>query len=300
MDKLDVMRLFVRVVETASFSKAAKAEGIGQPTVSKQVSALEARLGAQLLRRTSRGLSLTSAGEDFYEAAVRLLNDLDAAESRIGRGQVSPSGRIRVATSPAFGRMYIIPKLREFFDLYPDISVDLEISDRHVNLIEESIDVAIRIGNLADSALVARRIGSIEMATVASAAYVARRGIPMVPEDIERHDCVNFMFHGAPRPWEFKTPSGPVTYIPQGRVRSNDAEHIRAAVLSGLGIGHNASWLFASEIASGEVVHLLQDFVPPAYPIHAVSPGRRMSSKVKVLVEFLADVFAQDPYLKIR
>lgn len=253
MDRLDAIQIFIRVVETRSFSMAARAMGVAQPTVSKQVAALETHLGAQLLRRSSRGLTLTEAGQDFYESAVRLLSDLEAAEARIGRGQVSPSGHVRVALSAGFGRMFIVPRLPDFYARYPDISVDIDVSERHVNLLEEGIDVAIRIGNLRDSSLVARRIGSCAAVTIATPGYLARRGEPRVPSDLDRHDCVVFMFHGAQRPWQFKGPSGPLAVEPKGILRSNDAEHIRAGVLAGLGVGHNVSWLFAPEIASGAV-----------------------------------------------
>lgn len=301
MDRLDVLQLFVRVADTGSFSKAARAAGIGQPTVSKQIAALEARLGAQLLRRTSRGLSLTGAGQDLYDSAVRLLQDLVAAEARIGRGRVSPSGLVRVATSAGLGRMYVVPRLPEFFARFPDIALDLDISERHVNLIEDGIDVAIRIGRLSDSSLVARGIGSMEAVTVAAPSYIERFGEPMTPDDLERHACVVFMFRGAPNPWEFKAPSGTRAILPKGPVRTNDAEHIRAAVRAGLGIGHNASWLFAADIASGAVRRLLREFVPAPYPINAVHPGGRLlPGKVKVFVDFLAQICADEPTLRIR
>jgi len=300
MDRLDVMRLFLRVADSGSFSKAARAAGIVQPTVSKQIAALEARLGAQLLRRTSRGLSLTGAGQDFYDSSVRLLGDLDAAESRIGRGQVAPSGLVRVALSAGLGRMYVVPRLPDFFAQFPDVAIDLDISERHVNLIEEGIDVAIRIGHLADSTLVARRIGSMTMSTVASPAYLERFGTPATPDDLARHAAVPFMYQGAPRPWEFNGPDGVMTLVPKGPVQTNDAEHIRATVLAGLGIAHSAGWLFAADIASGAVTHILTEYTPAPYPINAVCPGgRRVPGKAKVFIEFLAGIFADEPALKL-
>jgi LysR family transcriptional regulator, regulator for bpeEF and oprC len=190
---------------------------------------------------------------------VHLLNDLDAAESRIGRGQASPSGLVRVALSAGFGRMYVVPKLPDFYVRYPDITVDIDVSERHANLLGEGIDVAIRIGKLRDSSFVARRIGSCEAATVATPGYLQGRGEPLVPSDLDQHDCVVFTFHGAQRPWQFKGPSGSLAFEPKGILQSNDAEHIRAGVLAGLGIGHNASWLFALEISSGAVRRVLRD-----------------------------------------
>lgn len=301
MDRLDAMQLFVRVAESGSFSKAARAAGVGQPAVSKQIAALEEHLGAQLLRRTSRGLSMTEAGQDYYEAALRLLGDLEAAESRIGRGQVAPSGLLRVALSAGFGRMYVVPRLPEFFALYPDVSIDIDITERHVNLIEGGLDIAIRIGRLSDSTLVARRIGSVDIATVATPAYLEAHGTPRTPADLEQHACVALVFHGAPRPWEFKRAGSEILFTPQGPLRSNDAEHLRAAVLAGLGLGHNASWLYADELESGAVKRVLADYAPTHFPINAVWPGTRQpSGKVKAFTDFMAQVCAEHAHLKIR
>lgn len=301
MDRLEVMRLFVRIAETGSFSKAARAAGIGQPTASKQIAELEERLGAQLVQRTSRGLNITDAGQSYYEACIRLLSEVEAAESAIGKGQVSPSGMVRVALSAGLGRMYVVPRLPELFALYPNLAVDLDVSERHVNLIENGIDVAIRIGFLADSNLLARRIGNMEAVTVASARYLEAFGEPTTPADLEHHAAVTFMFKGAPRLWEFKGPTGAITIQPKGRIRTNDAEHVRAAVRAGLGIAHNAGWLFAPDLAAGTVRLLLQDYKPSPYPIHAVYPGGRIiPTRVKVFVDFLARVFAEEPSLEIR
>lgn len=301
MDRLDVMQLFVRIAETGSFSKAARAAGIGQPTASKHIAALEERLGVQLLQRSSRGLGLTDAGQAYYQLAVRLLGEFDAGESAVGRGQTCPSGIVRVALSPGFGRMYVVPHLPALFGRYPDLSVDINVSERHVNLIEDGVDVAIRIGFLADSTLLARRIGSMEAVTVASPDYLKVFGEPATPADLANHAAVTFMFRGAPRPWEFNGPAGPITIQPNGRVRTNDAEHIRAAVRAGLGIAHNAGWLFAGDIASGAVRSLLHHYAPNPYPIHAVYPATRITPlKVKVFVDFLAEIFAREPSLKIR
>lgn len=301
MDRLSTMRLFVRVAEMGGFSRAARAEGVSQPTVSKQIAALEERLGAQLLNRSSRGLGLTPAGQDFYETAVRLLSELDEAEARIGRGQTAPSGLVRLATSPAIGRMYVVPRLPEFLDRHPGVSVRLDVSERHVNLIEDGVDVALRIGQLSDFALIARRIGSSAPTTVASPAYLERRGEPMLPADLVNHDCIAFVFQGAPAAWPFNGPAGPISIAPSGRLQTNDAEHLRAAVLAGVGIGHNASWLYAAEIRSGAVRPLLTSFAPNPYLIHAVCPaGRRIPGRVRVFIDFLAEICAADPHLRTR
>jgi DNA-binding transcriptional LysR family regulator len=291
MDRLDAIRAFVRVVECGSFSAVAREAGVGQPAVSKQITGLETHLGAQLLRRTSRSLSLTEAGQEFYESAVRLIEDLEAAESRVGRGQIAPSGLVRVAVAPAFGRLYIAPRLRDFFARYPDITVELEATDRLVNLVEEGVDVALHTGELDDSSLIARKLAMTPVITVATPAYLEAHGEPGTPSELERHQCVIYAPLGVPKAWGFKGKFGSIVYTPTGSFRSNDAEHIRAAVLSGVGLAHTPGWLFASEIASGEVRRVLCEYEPDLLPVSALHPGgRRLATKVRVLIDFLAEI----------
>lgn len=301
MDRIDVMRLFIRVADTGNFSKAARAAGISQPTASKTVASLEARLGAQLLRRSSRGLTLTDAGQSFYEGAVEIVEKVDNVESRVGRGEASPSGVVRVALSPAFGRMQIIPHMTQFLAQYPEVRVEFIVAQRYINLIEEGVDVAIRIGPLTDSTLIARRIGSTQYATVASPVYLERAGMPHALDDLADHECIALMSRDAPRTWPFLGPEGPVEHVPQGPVRSNDAEYVRAAVIAGLGIGHNAGWLYSRDVDEGRLVPILEEFRPATFPINAVWPGsRRLPGKTRAFIEFLAALFAADPLLAIR
>ncbi|WP_354678566.1 LysR family transcriptional regulator [Cupriavidus plantarum] len=264
------MRLFIRVVETGNFSKAARAAGISQPTASKIVAGLEERLGAQLLNRSSRGLSLTEAGQRFYDGAVDVVDRVDEVEALVEGGEAAPSGIVRVALSPAFGRMMIVPHLPRFLARYPEVSIEFSVEQRYVNLIKNGIDLAIRIGPLADSTEIARRIGSTQYATVASPAYLARAGTPSSIEDLSRHACIAMMSRDVPRPWPFVAPHGDVEHVPMGPVRSNDAEYVRAAVLAGLGIGHNAGWLYARDVEAGLLVPLLETFRPAPFPISAV------------------------------
>jgi DNA-binding transcriptional LysR family regulator len=297
MDRLDAIRTFVRVVESGSFSAVARAAGLGQPAVSKQVASLEAHLGAQLLRRTSRSQTLTEAGRDFYESAVRLVNDLEAAESRVGRGRVAPSGLVRATVAPVFGRLYVVPQLQKFFARYPDITVELMIADLNVNLVEEGVDVAIHNGELSDSTLIIRKIAKTPIITVATPAYLARHGTPATPGELDRHACVAFAPGGASRPWGFR---GGIVHQPRGAFRTNDAEQIRAAVLADLGLAHTPGWLFAAEIAAGAVRLVLRDHEPALLPISAVHPGGRfLASKVRVFIDFLAEIFAAEPTLAL-
>lgn len=300
MDRLDAMRTFVRVVESGSFSQAARDLNVSQPTVSKQLAALEARLGTQLLARNSRTLAVTPAGQDYYEDTLRILQDLDFAEERVAAGQSAPSGLVRVTLSPGFGRMLVIPRLAAFRETFPDVSVEMEVSGRHVDLIEEGMDVAIRIGRLSDSALVARRIGDMRMITLASAGYLARHGTPRTLDELSHHQRIGYVYQGNIVGWGFDVDGRQVTVDGGGAFRTNDAEHVRGAVLAGLGIAHHASWLFTDVLASGDVVRILDAYAPPAFPIHAVTAaGRRMPSRVRHFIEFLAAICAEEPELKV-
>lgn len=300
MDRMAAISLFVRVVDAGSFSAVARTLGVGQPAVSKQVAALEAHLGAQLLQRTSRSLTLTEAGRDFYESGVRLLGDLEAAESRVGRGAVAPSGLVRANVTPVFGRLYIVPRLSTFFASYPGVSVELVVTDHLVNLVEEGVDLGIHNGELSDSSLIARKIAQTPIVTVATPAYLAAHGEPRTPDDLERHACVIYAPDGAPRLWGFSGRFGSMVHHPKGAFRTNDAEQIRAAVLAGLGLAHTPGWLFATEIASGAVRAVLTDYEPAKLAISAVRPGSRfLASKVRVFIDFLAEIFAEDPSLAL-
>lgn len=300
MDRLDSMRAFVRVVESGSFSQAARDLNVSQPTVSKQLAALEARLGTQLLSRNSRTLAVTLAGQDLYEAAVRILEDIDLVEEKLLEGQSSPSGLVRVTLSPAFGRMYVIPRLLTFKDRFPDVTIEMEVSGRHADLVEEGIDVAIRVGPLSDSTLVARRIGDMRLITLASASYLAQHGRPETLDDLRSHQRIGYVHQGNVVGWNFTAQGRQITLDGGGAFRTNDAEHVRGAVLAGLGIAHHASWLFTDVLASGEVVRILDEHAPVPFPIFAITAsGRRMPSRVRQFIDFLADLCAEEKELQI-
>jgi LysR family transcriptional regulator for bpeEF and oprC len=300
MDRFSTLRLFVRVVERGSFSHVGRELGVGQPAVSKQIAALEARLGVLLLNRTSRGLSPTAAGNDLYQSAIRILSDLEEAELRIVQDRASPSGRVRLATPPALGRLFIVPRLPAFFRRYPNVSIDLSASERRVDLIRDGIDIALRVGTLADSSLVARKIGDLHMVVAATPAYLERRGTPSSPTELRSHNLIVGQTQGVTQAWKFKTPDGPVLLEPEGNFRSNDAEDQRAAVLAGLGIGHAGRAMFAADIAAGAIVPLLEEYASDPSPIHIVSAsGRQMPERFRVVIEFLANICAEEPALRI-
>lgn len=301
MDRFSTLQLLIRIVELGSFTRAARELGLGQPAVSKQVAALEAHLGARLLERTSRGLRPTAAGLDLYHSSVRLLADLEETEGRVRDGSSGPAGLVRVATPPVLGRMYIIPRLPKFLLQFPEIAVEFSVAQRTVDLVQEGIDVALRVGPLKLSSLIARRIGTMQMLTVATQAYLDARGIPRHPHDLVEHSLIAGQTDGATHDWHFRDEQAALSITPAGAVRSDDGEDLRASVLAGLGILHGPSALLRADLDAGRVVEVLDQFAPEAVPIHLVSiGGRKMAHRVRVFIDFLAATFATDPGLASR
>ncbi|CAG9260026.1 DNA-binding transcriptional regulator, LysR family [Paraburkholderia unamae] len=293
MDRVNAIRLFVRLVECGSFSAVGREEGIGQPAVSKQIGALERHLGAQLVLRTSRQVVITEAGQTFYESARQLVDDFDALESSVGDRQQSPRGVVRVNTAPAHGRLCITPLLPNFFRRYPDVAIELSVSERYVDLVGDGIDLAVRHGRLVDSSLTARKLSETDFVLVASPAYLAAKGAPIRLPDLDEHTCIVFAKGRERYPWSLKVGQEAVSYIPHGSLLTGDAEHIRAAVLCGLGIAQAPFWLLAEEIRSGQVQVLLPELQPERVPIHLVYPaGRRVPMRVRIFIEYLVSAFA--------
>lgn len=300
MDRLAAMQIFVRVVESGSFSAVARETSATQSAVSKQVAALEQALGARLLSRTTRSLSLTEAGERYFEQARRLVAEVAEAESSLRQGEQQLMGWLRVAASVGFGRLKLLPLVKTFLLAHPGVKVDLRLNDGFIDLVEQGIDVAVRIGELADSTLVARRIGTTQRALVASKTYLRAlpNGLktPREPDDLLRHNCIVYTELSTQNAWTFTAgPGAPVqpgtlvTVRAQGNLQTNSSEVVRAAVLSGMGIGLSPTWLFEDEIARGELQVLLPDWPAPSMPVHLISPRqRRQSAKVKAFADHLA------------
>jgi DNA-binding transcriptional LysR family regulator len=292
VDRLEAIDLFTRLVERGSFSAVARESGIGQPAVSKQIAALERYLGVQLVLRTSRSVVITDAGQAFYESSKPLMESFDALESSVGIRQQSPRGLIRLTTAPGHGRLCITPLLPEFFRRYPDVSIELSVSDRHVDLISQGIDLAIRHGSLADSSLTARKLSETDLVLVASSDYIANQGRPKRLTDLAKHECIVFTHGREPRPWVFKSGGETVHLTPKGLIYTGDAEHIRAAVIGGMGLAQAPRWLVDDEIRAGNLKVLLPGLQPERLPIHLVYPaGRRVPARVKVLIEYLMSAF---------
>ena len=295
MDRLAAMAAFIRVVDTGSFSAAARQLRLGQPAISKTIAALEERLGTRLLLRSTRGLTATEAGQNFYEHARRALEEADEAELAARGAGAGLSGRLRVGAAITFARLHIIPRLGAFLAQHPALEVELVLDDRTIDLLEEGIDVGLRIGRLADSSLTARRIGESRLLVLGTPAYFAACGEPATPADLARHQSVVYMQRGGGDAWTFRRGDAEVSVTLQGRVRSSAAEAIRAAVLADLGLAVATSWMFAPELKAGVVKEVLTDWKLPALDLWAVFPtGRRASAKARAFAAFAAELIASD------
>ena len=300
MDRLYQMRLYTRVVETGSFSAVARELGTIQPTISKQLTSLEEHLGVRLLNRTTRQLSPTEAGRKYYERCKRILDEVSDLEGSLSDLQTRPTGMLRVQAAVAFGQLYMLPVMFKFRRLYPGLAIDLMLSDRYVDVIQEGVDVAIRFGELRDSQLVARRIGGSTRVCVASPAYLRARGTPKSPGELFSHNCItyNYLFSNE---WEFYTGKGPTTVRVGGDFRANSALTIRAAALEGIGIAHMPTMFVQEDIDTGRLVRVLEDYGPPAVDVHAIYPSARfLSGKVRLFLDFVAGEFADIAALQVE
>ena len=298
-DGLDPVRSFVRAAETGSFSAVARERDVGQPTISKQVAALEERLGVQLLARTTRNVTMTEEGARYYEAVRDALEGFEAAEAAARGGEVS--GRLRVGCAVAFGQYQVIPRLPGFFEAHPRLGVDLIVSDAFVDPVEAGVDVAVRIGELKDSGLLARRVGTTRRVTVASPGYLARRGRPSEPADLADHDCVLFKRSQLGTVWPYVTRGKSTPVEVSGRFTADASPGVLQGVVSGLGIGLLPLWLAGEAIEAGLLVRVLEAHEPPSLPIHFVSPPRRYTPpKVRVFADHFTAAYKADPWVSGR
>ncbi len=298
-DLLALFRTFIRVVEAGSFTAVANEQNTSQPTISRQIAALEEHLGCLLLARTTRALTLTDDGSTFYAQAQAALDGVAEAETSVGRRRGRPTGTLRLACAAVLGRLHIMPRLPRFLERHPDVAVELEMSDGFVDLVEERIDLSIRSGLLTDPGLVARRIGTTRRVVVATPEYLARHGEPATPDDLRQHQCVVYARLATGANWPFTGPDGPISVPIDGRVRVSTTEGVRAAILGGLGIGMVPSWHFVDgELTDGRLRVLLRDHEPAPHPVHAVYPSRRfVAPKVRAMIDYLSDEFALDAQL---
>jgi DNA-binding transcriptional LysR family regulator len=287
MDRTETLALFVKAVETGSLSRAARASGVSLPSVSRHLTALEERIGTRLLIRTTRSLALTEAGRVYYEHAKQMLADLEAVEASLLADAGMPAGTVSVWAPTLFGRVFVLPLLARFLVDNPRVQLDVTLLDRAFNLVEEGIDLAIRIGPLKDSSLIVRRLGSLLWVVSAAPAYLKRRGVPTIPEDLRHHDCLVFTQPGYE--WRFRKDGRVINVQAPARMRANTLDAVVEAAVAGAGLVYAPAWQVREHVTAGRLQAVLRDYEVPSLPINALLSHRRLlSSKVRTLIEFLA------------
>ncbi|WP_459623593.1 LysR family transcriptional regulator [Burkholderia sp. 3C] len=294
MDRMAAMETFVAVVDAGSFSAAARRLELGQPAVSKSIAQLEAHLGARLLLRSTRGLTPTDAGRRFYEHARLSIAEADQAEQAVRDSSRGLSGRLRICAAVTFSRLHVLPMLKRFVDRHPDLQLDIILDDRSIDLLEEGVDVALRMGTLDDSSMTARHIASSRRRVVATPAYLAEAGTPATPAELSRHQVIVYSQRGGGEAWSFSRDGAEVAVAVSGRVRVSAAEGMRTAVLGHMGLAIASEWMFGPELARGEVRAVLNDWTLPGVDLWAVFPaGRMVTSKARAFVDFVEEVMAE-------
>lgn len=298
MDRLSEIEAFVRVAEAASFSAAARRLGASKSVISRHVSALEARLGARLFHRTTRALTLTEAGQGYLERTRRILADLEEADVAVGQLQAAPRGRLRINAPMSFGFLHLAPAIPDFLARHPEVDVDLVMNDRFVDLVDEGFDVAVRIGTLTNSSLIARRLAPIRRVVCASPDYFHRHGVPETPDDLKAHLCLPNTNISLLHEWRFRTAEGqPWPVEIRGRMSANNGDALRIAALKGLGLTFLPTFIVGVDLQAGTLNTVLDPFIPQDMTLNAVYPhARHLSPKVRAFVDFLAQRFGPRPY----
>jgi len=293
MDRIELMRAFVRVVETGSLSRASKELRTTQPTVSKWMARLEGSVGAKLLQRNTRGIRLTESGETYFDEARRILADLDTLESSVRRSRTGVSGRLRLNFPLGLGAAHLAPIALEFQELHPGLCLDIVLTDRVVDLVQDGVDLAVRIGGVFNPAVVARALGAYTYAIVATPKYLAKHGRPRTVGELASH---NFLSYGYDPVERYQTPRGPEAFRVKTDLEVHDHFTLRSALLAGRGIGRSARWLVEEDLRAGRLEEVLPGSAPPPFPAHAVYlPARPQPEKVKLLLAHLADRVTRIP-----
>jgi DNA-binding transcriptional LysR family regulator len=289
MDRMTAMETFVTVVDAGSFSAAARRLKLGQPAVSKAIAQLEERLGARLLLRSTRGLAPTDAGQRFYEHARRAIDEADQAEQVVRESSDGLSGRLRIGAAVTFARLHVLPALKTFLDQHPKLSVDIVLDDRSIDLLEEGVDVALRMGTLDDSVMTARRILRGRRLVVGTPRYFAEAGIPKTPVELSRHQAIVYSMRGGGESWSFSSKDGSeIAVAVSGRVSVSAAEGVRTAVLGHMGLAVASEWMFSPELADGTVQAVLTQWTLPPIDVWAIFPsGRMATTKARAFVAFV-------------
>lgn len=290
--------VFVRVVESGSFSAAAEQLEISKSVVSKYVTRLEDALGARLLHRTTRRLGLTEVGRDFYQRCRAGLAEMEAAKEDVTQAQATPRGTLALNIPMSFGILHVAPWMPEFQQRYPDVQVEMTLDDRKVDVIEAGFDASIRIAELPDSSLVARRLGPCRHVIVGSPSYLAQHGSPRTPQDLGTHEVVTYQYQESAAQWQFLDAKGlPLSIAVGGRLRVNNSLALRAAVLHGAGLARVPSFVVGEDIKAGRLVLLLPEYQTPDVAIYLVYPQRRhLAPKVRAFADFMAEKIGREPY----
>jgi DNA-binding transcriptional LysR family regulator len=299
MDRHDTMRAFVAVATLGSFAEAARQLRLSPSVVTRSVADLEDRLGLVLLNRTTRSVRLTERGELFLESCRQILEDIEGAERRARGEDAEPRGALKVAAPILFGRLHVLPIITRVLMMHPGLTIHLTLSDRNVHLAEESVDVAIRIGDLADSSLMAIRLGSVSRVLVASPGYLERRGTPKAPNDLSAHDIIAFESLDVTNEWRFGPTSKLVRVAP--RLTVNSADAAIAAAEAGLGISRTLSYQVMASVLAGRLIPLLLAFTPEKLPVSAIYPARRIAStNLGAFIKNAREYFKDDPFVPIE
>jgi DNA-binding transcriptional LysR family regulator len=303
MDKFSAMQAYVRVVEAGTFTKAADSMGLPKPTVTRLIQTLEKHLQTKLLNRTTRRVTVTADGAAYYDRALRILSEMDELESSMSRAKANPRGRLRIDVAATVGQLLLIPALPDFHVRYPEIQIDLGVSDRPVDLIGENVDCVLRGGEIIDQSLVARRIGEFHLVLGATPDYLKRHGTPAHPNELEdgAHHVVNYFSHrtGRPFPFTFTRGAEVIELTAKHIVSVNDSSANLAAGLAGLGIVRTTTFQARPHFDSGTLVPVLLDWCADTIPIHVVyPPNRHLSTKVRVFVDWVADLFARSDLIQ--
>jgi len=296
MDSLNAMEVFVRVVNSGSFSEAARSLNLTPSAVSKQVSRLEDRLGARLINRTTRRLGLTEEGQAFFERAQRILADVSEAEQAVTQLHGAPRGTLKLNAPVVFGRMHIAPLIPGFLQSHAGVRVDFTVNDRYVDIVEEGLDLVIRIGELKDSSLIARRLATNRRVVVAHPSYLEKHGTPERPRDLASHNCLVYLYRQQRSLWQFDGPDGPEAIEVKGDVEANNAEVILELTRAGQGIALLPTWLVGECLRRGHLTQVLKRHAAADSQIYAVyPPGRHLSPKVRSFVDHMVAHFKADP-----
>lgn len=294
MDKLTSLRAFVKVVETANFSEAGRRLHISRSAVSKYVAELEQDLGVQLLSRTTRRVMPTENGQTYYERAIAILADLDAADQAVTQSQAKPRGLLRVNAPMSFGTMQLGPAIAEFMKLYPDLQIQLALSDEHVDPVQDGLDVTLRIAELESSSLIARKLMPIDRIVCASPEYLHKHGTPKHPSDLRNHACLTYGYLSTGNQWKLSGKDGDHWINPRWTLCANNAEVLRDAAVSGRGVAVLPVFIAEAALKSGELQSFLSDYKTPPLTLYAIyPPTRHLATKVRLFIDYLVKRFSK-------